>query len=60
MYFQDKNLQVDNCILKNGLDPGSDLLPYFNFWIHMSGRNLDGLGSRCTFNLTIFKSSTAV
>ena len=30
---------------KNGLDLGSNLFPYFNFWVHISGGNLDGLGA---------------
>ena len=55
MYFQVKNLQVDNCILKNGLDLGSNLFPYFNFWIHIPGRNRVRLGIRCTFTLTMSK-----
>ena len=45
MYFHVKNLQVENCLLENGQEPVLYIYSHFNFWIHMSGRNLDGLGA---------------
>ena len=59
MYFHLNNVQADNCLLKNGLDLGSNLFPYYNFWVDLSGRNADGLGSRCTFKLTMCKATNA-
>ena len=54
------NLQVDNCLIEIGQDLGSNTFLYFNFWLQMPDRNRVGPGSRCTFILTICKSTTAL